>query len=403
MSLAALLAFGVLAPFRALSDPVPDEIEANRVRLLKLREEPDAYAGLMQKTAEFLRLPEARREQVALLDLDLRRLEVAKRDRLTRILKRYAAWQRRLSEADRKRLQEAPSAEERLVVVRELRDAEFTRRLPKAQRDQLERLTDRDRTVALRKMRQHRQVQKDEWRLAFRFWDDLMRKASLPTRLTEMPAEVQSYVREQLEPRLTPDEVASLAKVEGHWPDYPRLLVEVADRHPTALPGPTGPKHLSELPESFRTLLVKGFRKIRPMITSDALAEKQLTKLLRAGDGKWPEFGTAVSDLSRKLFPKMPLLLWPARPYDLSPPVRLFVETRLKPALTPDELKRLDGAVNSWPRYPQAIHDLAAKHGMRVPWPTLPGPPDVWNKYRFDQPAPVSLLWHTPRLAAPPM
>jgi hypothetical protein len=47
------------------------------------------------------------------------------------------------------------------------------------------------------------------------------------------------------------------------------------------------------------------------------------------------------------------------------------------------------------------MQDLAGKHGLRVPWQSLPGPPEQWNKYRFDQPAPVSLLWLTPRLAAP--
>jgi len=404
MSLAILLAFGVLAPLRALSDPAPDEIETNRVRLMKLRDDPEAYAALMQKTGEFLRLPEARREQMVQLDQDLRRLEPAKRERLQRVLKRYAVWQRRLTEEDRQRLHDAPTPQDRLAVVRELREREFVRRLPKSQRDQLVHLSARDRTLALRKIRQERQGQKDEWRLAFRFWDDLMRKAPLPTKLVEMPADVQSYVDEYLLPRLTPDEVAALAKAEGRWPDYPRQLVELADRHPLALPGPTGPKRLSELPESLRTRLVKSLRnrKAKPLFATDAGVEKFIAKQFRPGEGKWPEFGTAVSDLVRRFYPlKLPHELWPSRPYDLSPTVRQYLETQLKPVLTPEEKKYLDRAVNSWPRYPQAIHDLSVKHGLRVPWQSLPGLPESWNKYRFDRPVPVSLLWRTPRLAAP--
>jgi hypothetical protein len=403
MSLAVLLAFGVLGPLHAVSDPDPDEIEGNRVRLLKLREDPDAYAALIQKTGDFLRLPEERRAQVAQLDSELRRLDPAKRERLTRILKRYAAWQRRLSDADRQRLHEAPTANDRLTVVRELREADYVRHLPKAQRDQLERLSARDRSVALRRMRQERVAQKDEWRLAFRFWDDLMRKAPLPTKLGELPAEAQTYFQEYLAPKLSAEDLAALAKAEGHWPDYPRRLVELADRHPAALPGPKGPTHFNELPESLRNYLVKAFRKARPKLPSDAAAEKQLIKLLRKSEGKWPDFGAAVSELVRgKFFAlKLPYELWPSRPFDLAPSARQFVETQLKPVLTPEEKGRLDAAANSWPRYPQTLQELAGKHGLRVPWQSLPGPPDVWNKYRFDQPAPVSLLWHTPRLAAP--
>lgn len=399
MTLAGLLAFGVLVPLRALSDPVPDEVEANRVRLLKVREDPAAHEALLRQTRDFLRLPEERREQLVLLDRELRRQEPAKRQRLTAVLKRYAAWQARLPEEDRKRLDDAPDAQARLSVVRELRERGWVGRFPKAQRDQVARLHGRDRSNLIRKIRQQRQRQKDEWQLAFRFWDDLMRKAPLPTKLAEMPPEVQTYFNEYLKPYLSPEEAAALDKAEGRWPDYPRALIALADSHPPALPGPTGPKRAGELPEQVKVLLHKNVAKFRPMLKTAEEVDKLLAKLLRREEGKWPDFGTTVSDVARKFVVRLPYELWPSRPFDLSPSVRQFVEDRLKPSLTPDERRRLDAAVGSWPRYPLAIQELARRHNLRVPWQTLPGPPELWNKYRPDQPAPVSMLWQTPRLA----
>jgi hypothetical protein len=400
MTLAGLLAFGVLAPMRALSDPIPDEVEANRVRLLKLREDPAGYETLLRQTRDFIRLPEARREQMVLLDRELRQQEPAKRHRLMAVLKRYSEWQARLPELDRKRLDEAPDALARLQVVRELRERDWVSRLPKAQRDQVARLHGRDRSDFIRKVRQQRQHQKEEWQLAFRFWDDLMKKAPLPTKLAEMPADVQTYFNEYLKPYLTPDELAALEKAEGRWPDYPRAFVSLADNHPPALPGPVGPIRASELPEQVKAMLHKNVAKFRPKLKSSEEVEKLLAKLLRREEGRWPGFGTTVSDLAHKFGVRLPYELWPSRPFYLSPAVRQFVEDRLKPVLTAEERQHLDAAVGSWPRYPLAIRELARRHNLRVPWQTLPGSPDQWNKYRRDQPAAVSMIWLTPRLAS---
>jgi hypothetical protein len=401
MTLAAVLGLGVLAPLCAPSDAAPDEIEANRVRLIKMRDDPAAYAELMRQTRDFLRLPEQRREQMVQLDQDLRQQDPAKRARLTTVLKRYANWQQRLNAADLKRLGDAATGQDRLRVVRELRERDWVRRFPKVQRDQLARLSVRERTALIRQIRQERQRQKAQWQLAGRFWEELMKKVPLPTRLTELPPDIRAFFDDYLKPRLSPEELAALAKAEGRWPDYPRQLVAVADRHPPALPGSTGPRRLSELPEALRFHLRKGLRKFRPKLASDEAADKVIAKNVRNAEGKWPEFGTAVTDLARRNKILLPHELWPSRYFELSMPVRQFVEDRLKPALTPDERKRLDGAVFSWPRFPQAIQELASAHGLRVPWHTLPGPTEFWNKYRFDVPEPVSMLWQTPRLASP--
>jgi hypothetical protein len=148
-------------------------------------------------------------------------------------------------------------------------------------------------------------------------------------------------------------------------------------------------------------MLHKHVAKFKPKLKGSEEVDKFLAKLLRREEGKWPGFGTNVSDVARKFAVRLPYELWPSRPFDLSPSVRQFVEDRLKPVLTAEERKQLDAAVGSWPRYPLAIQELARRHSLRVPWQTLPGQPELWNKYRPDQPAPVSMLWQTPRLASP--
>jgi hypothetical protein len=401
MLLAGALGFGVLAPLRAVSEPAADEVEANRVRLLKLRDDPAAYAELLRQTSDFLRLPEERREQLIRLDRELREQPPAKGERLTMVLRRYAAWQQRLGEADRQRLRNAPTARDRLRVVRELREQDWVRRFPKAQRDLVARLPEREHSAMIRKIRQERQRQKDGWRLAARFWDELMKKSPLPARLADMSRDVQTFFDEYLKPCLSPAELASLAAAEGRWPDYPRTLVELADRHPLALPGPTGPKRAEELAARVKELLRKGMRnRLQAKLQPEAI-DKLLEKRLRRDEGKWPAYGTMVSGMARVNKALLPYELWPSRFIDLAAVTRQFVEMQLRPVLTPEEKKRLADAVGAWPRFPLAIQELAAAHRLRVPWHSLPGPPEVWNKYRFDVPAPASMLWLMPRLASP--
>jgi hypothetical protein len=397
MLLAGVLGFGVLAPFRAWSDVAPDEVEANRVRLLKLRDDPVAYAELMRQAGEFLRLPEERREQLVQLDSEFRRQDPARQARLKVILQRYTAWRQRLGEDDRQRLHDAPTAADRLRLVRELRERDWVRRFSKAQRDQIARLPNPERTALIHKIRQERQRQKEEWQLAFRFWDELhMKKPSLPTRLDEMPSAVQAYFKEYLRPHLSQEELASLTTVEGNWPNYPRKLLELADRHPLALPGPTGPKYPAELPAQVKEAIRKGFHyRLKDKLKPEEI-DKLFEKRLRREEGKWPAYGTMIAGMARVNKAVLPFELFASRYADLSPPTRQFLKQRLEPALTPGEKKRLAGAIGAWPRFPQAIQELTAKHGLRVPWQSLPGSPEAWNRYRLDPPVPVSMLWQTP-------
>ncbi|HBI45145.1 MAG TPA: hypothetical protein DDY78_20150 [Planctomycetales bacterium] len=81
---------------------------------------------------------------------------------------------------------------------------------------------------------------------------ELMKKEKrpLPPLGASMPAEfhenVQTFLKEKLEPTLTADEKAKLRGAEGRWPDYPQRLLELAHKHNLIVPGMTlpGPREL---------------------------------------------------------------------------------------------------------------------------------------------------------------
>jgi hypothetical protein len=58
-----------------------------------------------------------------------------------------------------------------------------------------------------------------------------------PSRADEFPPSVRYFIRERLAPVLEPEEKVRLAHAEGHWPAYPRTLLNLARRHHLWVPG----------------------------------------------------------------------------------------------------------------------------------------------------------------------
>jgi hypothetical protein len=58
-----------------------------------------------------------------------------------------------------------------------------------------------------------------------------------PSRADEFPPSVRNFIRDKLAPALEPDEKERLAHAEGHWPAYPRTLLNLARRHHLWVPG----------------------------------------------------------------------------------------------------------------------------------------------------------------------
>jgi hypothetical protein len=82
---------------------------------------------------------------------------------------------------------------------------------------------------------------------------DLMRnekKGPLPplgaSRPREFPSETQAFLEKRAPQMFTKGDMARLVKTEGKWPEYPRLLLELARKHHLHVPGMTlpGPREL---------------------------------------------------------------------------------------------------------------------------------------------------------------
>jgi hypothetical protein len=58
-----------------------------------------------------------------------------------------------------------------------------------------------------------------------------------PTRPADFDEPVQLFIREQLVPRLKADEHRQLTNAEGSWPEYPRMVVQLAGKHNLIVPG----------------------------------------------------------------------------------------------------------------------------------------------------------------------
>ncbi len=249
--LAATLLIAV--PLAALSKLTPVQLEENRAELHKIRrDEPAEYERLRRATQQFLELPEERREQIIQLRERLERLPAADRVRLIRVMERYTLWLKRLPPSDRERIRNAPNKNARLQIIRQLRLREWIARQPIAVQRRLQQMSGFERMRAIRGLRAEEDMRRRQWAVARRFWKDLNAGVPLPASLEHLPRITQQYVKRQLLPLLAPEEKARLARAQGRWPLFPKTLVELADRYYVPLSGESGPKSHSELPANIQ-------------------------------------------------------------------------------------------------------------------------------------------------------
>ncbi len=357
-----LLLCCVAAALYAAADPDDDELAAAHRRFRQWRRHPDKLARLRQHWQSFQELPAARREQVLQFDRELHEEPSAVQAQLWNVLERYQDWYNRLPEADQKALQAARDKRERLELIQEVRDRQWMKEQPRALRDEWDKLKGAARKDLVKRLRAEERQRQQEWQIAARFWKELETHQLLPASQSALPPEVQVYVSEYLLPLLEPAEKERLKQAEGSWPGYMLTLVALADRHPPALQGKTGPRHFADLPQAVRQRFGK--------------KGENLPGALKQAEGKWPDFAVAVVELARKR-PDLPLPheLWPRNFQGLQPAMQQFVETTLKPALDIDEKTTLLHSEGRWPDYPDKIQELAQAHYLHPPWYTLPPPP----------------------------
>jgi len=344
----------------------------------------DNASYLRSQYALLQSLPPARQQQLRDLDRQMHSLEPDAQERLERVLARYNHWLAQLSADDRKRVVDAATPYERLKIIEEIKDREWTESLPKVYRDKFAKTEkDAERRRLIENWRAEERDRRDEWQFVLRNWDDIK-----DNRLPAVSPAEEVFVANLLS-QLPPSERERLKKLrdqvqeERGRPLYLRLLVEMADRHPL-LPGPhDGPKVYEELPKADRDALEKADKAL--------IKKKGLPKELQESQGRWPDFALAVTRYARQQRIVLPEPLGPTAKEALPPEVRTFVVDKLEPALQKSEagrrdLQRLKDAEGKWPEYPREVMELAKHYRLIVPGWMLPEQKDFWDKFRVKLP-----------------
>ena len=388
--LIALAAFAVVALW-ASAQPTPEELAANRRRLEALRKNnPEQLARLRENLKSFQQLPENRQQEIRKLDTDLHDFSPKKQDRYRAMLERYADWLDGLRVSDApayQAIQNAPDAKTRLALIKERRDLEWMKSQPKAIQKEWEKLERAARTEFVVQLRLQEREKHENWLLAKRFWAELNDpKQTMPSRLSDFGTvskdkktevnKVKDYVENYLLPQLKPEEKAQLDKAEGHWPDYPRTLVALASKRPSALP----PERNEDLPIHFAQLPPP----IQLRVTDKKAAKKKPLQELKNFDGR-PEFASKVVEIgTKKGSAPFEHEFWACNFNALQPAMKEFVEKDLKPRLkeNSERVKLLDNE-GKWPYYPLTIQELSKKYNLQPPWHYLPGRDRwKWDLYR---------------------
>src|SRR5258708_999456 len=109
----------------ASSEPAGDDLDRNARLVEKYRRDyPAYYESLRRDLRAFHRLPAEKQERLRQLDRALHEQDSATQKQLWAVLDRFSAWLDRLPEENRRRVEEAPTREERLRVIKELREQE---------------------------------------------------------------------------------------------------------------------------------------------------------------------------------------------------------------------------------------------------------------------------------------
>jgi hypothetical protein len=352
--------------------PPSGDLEHNRRMLQLWRSDPEHWARLQQDLRAFAQLPAAQQERLRRLDRELYQLDPDQRKRLLRVLERYTLWLERLPAEDRAELEAARDTQERLARIRAIRQRQWLDRLPERTRAELERLPPEERSKRLVALVQREKRLQREWSRPRKVGPD--QRQLKPARMEDFPPEVQTFVRDHLLPQLSGEEKKQLSQARGQWPELPRLLVQMTERHLSLPPLPGHPiRRYADLPYGAMRLL--GQR--------EELEKQPAWKKVEQKEGKWPDFALACNELLRAhvrtaTSGSVPPL-GASRPKEFAEPVQHFISKQLPAALSKEEAGRLHVAEGKWPEYPRLLLELAHKHQLHVPGMSLPDPRELWN------------------------
>ena len=366
----------------ALSAVTSNDAESNRRLLQEIRaNNPEYFVRLQRRSEHFHALPAAEQERFRQLDRDLFEKEPQTQAYLMRVLEEYVAWLTRLSEADRMRVLSAPSRDQRLGIIQELRLEQWVDHLPAAQKEELRREpNEKMRQATIEKWRREEIARRQDWS-DIRHYSEMLKYngPKLPFRNEKFRAEVRAFVDKRLKPMLSPEELAGLqfAAQDLSNPDIPgirwfRTVFWLSEKHPV-LGLESKYQSFAFLPKEYQTILTK-----LPAATGR----------LQAKENKWPDYPLEVMAIIRRRAEKKDFKepreqLGPSRPEDFPPHVQSFIHNELERALTdPVEREKLAKSHGHWPDYPLALSELARKHNLSIPELMLPEKPQEWELFR---------------------
>lgn len=350
--------------------------------------DPDDKAYLRRQFAWFQSLQPNRQQQLRQLNQEFNSLEPDERIRLTRVLQRYNAWLAKLPEGDRQRVVLADTPKQRLAAVLDLKEREWIASLPKVYRDEYALLDDKGKLQRIKEWRAEENDRKEEWSVAQKHWPDLQagrmpaileKKTDLEAFVANLKTHLSDAERKQLE------DAKQAADEQGLHVWYAIEIVRLADLHPL-LPGKPGPKNFDMLPPDVRRMLLDADP--RHFGKKKGVPGEDLKELKRAS-GRWPDYAIELTRYCANSGGRLKLPpLGDCRKEQMPPEVQEFIKNKLEPGLRRQaggaaQLEALRKAEGSWPEYPKMIVDLARQINEPIPNWTLPGPRQMWDRFRL--------------------
>lgn len=187
--------------------------------------DPEYRERLKQYLAAYRRMSPEAQDRITRLDQDLQEEDAATRARLNGVMERYALWLSRLPEADRARIQGASPGQERLRVVREVVEKQWTDGLPPARKAQITRSSEAERAKLIEQWHDEDRARQRERSFALR---DQMFPVQTE-RFKQLRDDVQKFVKSDLEAKLSPRERDALNRVmkkgTGNWGYFHQVWV----------------------------------------------------------------------------------------------------------------------------------------------------------------------------------
>jgi hypothetical protein len=178
-------------------DDSADDLEQNARLLRKWRTDPEHYARLQRDLRAFHALPLERQKHLRRFDLELHNREPQEQRRLWDVLERYSLWYERLPEDKRKSLDEAADVDEKLELIREIREQQWLDRLPQRTRAELDAKTAgrlaEERADLIRKSKAEEKLRHQKMRQQFETKPAAKDKAARPAKIDAQLPDGQAF------------------------------------------------------------------------------------------------------------------------------------------------------------------------------------------------------------------